>query len=43
VMLVVSESIVHLTFQEGDILIVLFSFEKCSNDLLSERVSLGSF
>jgi hypothetical protein len=34
---------VYLIFREGDFSTMLFSFEECSNDPLSEGVSLGSF
>jgi hypothetical protein len=34
---------VYLIFQEGDFSTMLFPFEECGDDLLSERVGLGCF
>jgi hypothetical protein len=42
-MLVVQASVVHLTLQEGDVLTVLFAFEKYGDDPLGKKVGLGSF
>jgi hypothetical protein len=42
-MLVVQASVVHLTFRESDVPTVLLPFKKCGDNLLGERVGLGSF